>query len=286
MFKVILFTVVFVFSNMLVGISHDYEAIIEIEPEYEIVTLTITAYAPSDNRSGICADDNPNVTATGTKPRKGVIAANFRRFPPGTKMYIPGYGFGIVEDTGGAMIRNPNHIDVCVDTYEEAIKWGKRTLQVKVYKHKEDDVMEKFIQERYEVYKAKNTLYGDSFVQSLDKWGSIAFAVRASDKLNRIRQLLSNKNFDKELSIVNDESLKDTVLDLFTYVCMYDAYVNQIDVLESMKIIANDPYDMAPYLFCQYGEKKEFLLHNQNPDDWELFENVVTLLKEYVKQCK
>jgi hypothetical protein len=204
-------------------------------------------------------------------------------------MYIPVYGFGVVEDTGGAMIMDPKKIDVFMNTYEEAIKWGRRTLQVKVYKNnnkKEDNALDKFIQERYELYKAKNTLYGDSFVQSLDKWGNIAFAVRAGDKLNRIRQLLSNKNFDKELSIVNDESLKDTVLDLFTYVCMYDAYVNQIDVLESMKIIAGDLYDMAPYLFCQYGENKEFLLHNQDPADWELFENIVTLLKGYIEQCK
>ena len=107
----------------------------ENPPDGIIITiqLIVTAYAPYDNKSGICNDGNPNKTATGTKPDWGTIAVNPNKFPYGTKFYIPGYGHGIAEDTGGAMRRNSNKIDVYMDTYEEAIAWGKQELDVIVY---------------------------------------------------------------------------------------------------------------------------------------------------------
>ncbi len=45
-------------------------------------------------------------TATGTIPHYGTIAVDPRVIPLGTKMYIPGYGIGIAEDTGGAIKGN------------------------------------------------------------------------------------------------------------------------------------------------------------------------------------
>jgi 3D (Asp-Asp-Asp) domain-containing protein len=43
-------------------------------------------------------------TATGTTVRKGTVAVDPRVIPLGTRMYIPGYGAGVAEDTGGAII--------------------------------------------------------------------------------------------------------------------------------------------------------------------------------------
>ena len=43
-------------------------------------------------------------------------------------MYIEGYGEGIAADIGGAI--KGNRIDLCFDTYEEAIQWGRRTVKV------------------------------------------------------------------------------------------------------------------------------------------------------------
>jgi hypothetical protein len=43
------------------------------------------------------------ITATGTRARRGTIAADPLRYPYGTIMYIPGYGLGRVEDCGGAI---------------------------------------------------------------------------------------------------------------------------------------------------------------------------------------
>lgn len=45
-------------------------------------------------------------TATGTTVRKGTVAVDPRVIPLGTGMYIPGYGYGTAEDTGGAVIGN------------------------------------------------------------------------------------------------------------------------------------------------------------------------------------
>ena len=45
-------------------------------------------------------------TATGTVPHYGTVAVDPSVIPLGTKMYIPGYGIGTAEDTGGAIKGN------------------------------------------------------------------------------------------------------------------------------------------------------------------------------------
>jgi 3D (Asp-Asp-Asp) domain-containing protein len=70
-------------------------------------------------------------TATGTTVRKGTVAVDPRVIPLGTSMYIPGYGYGVAEDTGGAVVGNiidlgygPNdvkdwrsrYVDICILT--------------------------------------------------------------------------------------------------------------------------------------------------------------------------
>jgi len=71
------------------------------------------------------------VTASGTKARKGTIAADTRIFPFGTILYIEGYGYGRVEDRGGAI--KGNHIDLYFRTHQQALEWGKKTKRVKVW---------------------------------------------------------------------------------------------------------------------------------------------------------
>lgn len=63
-------------------------------------------------------------------------------------------------------------------------------------------------------YAAKNHDYGNSFEQSLDKFGLLAAIVRMGDKMNRI-EALSKKEIE-----VKDESIKDTLLDLASYSIM------------------------------------------------------------------
>ena len=73
------------------------------------------------------------VTASGTKAEKGTIAADTRYFPFGTVMRIPGYGTGNVEDRGGD-IKGPARIDLFFKTHKQALEWGRRRVQVEVWR--------------------------------------------------------------------------------------------------------------------------------------------------------
>lgn len=80
---------------------------------------------------------NPNhpsygITYSGVKVRRdtySTIAADLRVFPLGTVLYIPGYGYGVVADKGGAI--RGNKIDLYFETKQDVYsKWGKRTVDV------------------------------------------------------------------------------------------------------------------------------------------------------------
>ena len=64
-------------------------------------------------------------------PQDGTIAADTRFYPFGTRMYIPGYGWGIVEDRGGA-IKGKSRIDIFYDSHTDALRWGRRRVQVTI----------------------------------------------------------------------------------------------------------------------------------------------------------
>ena len=101
--------------------------------KYRVEKLIVTAYAPFDNKSGICNDGDPSKTSTGTRPDWGAIAVNPKRFPYGTKFYVEGYGYGEGLDTGGAMRKNSNKIDVFFMKHSDAIAWGVREIDVIVF---------------------------------------------------------------------------------------------------------------------------------------------------------
>jgi uncharacterized protein YabE (DUF348 family)/3D (Asp-Asp-Asp) domain-containing protein len=67
-------------------------------------------------------------TATGAKARYGVAAVDPHVIPLGTKLYIPGYGYAVAADTGGAI--KGNRVDLCFDTRAEAFRWGRRTVTI------------------------------------------------------------------------------------------------------------------------------------------------------------
>ena len=67
-------------------------------------------------------------TATGTVPAYGTIAVDPSVIPLGTRMYIPGYGYGVARDTGGAI--KGTRIDLFFDSYAQAIRWGRRSVTI------------------------------------------------------------------------------------------------------------------------------------------------------------
>ena len=76
------------------------------------------------------------VTASGTVAAKGTIAADPAVYPFGTKIEIPGYGSGTVQDIGGSI--KGAHIDIWFPSHAEALAWGARKLKVKVENSQEN----------------------------------------------------------------------------------------------------------------------------------------------------
>jgi len=68
------------------------------------------------------------VTASGTKAKRGTIAADPKVFPFGTHLHVPGYGPGTVEDVGGSI--RGRHVDIWFPSHAEARKWGSKWLKV------------------------------------------------------------------------------------------------------------------------------------------------------------
>jgi len=64
-------------------------------------------------------------------PRDGTIAADTRYYGFGTRMYIPGYGWGAVEDRGSA-IKGPKRLDVFINSHRRALKWGRKKIRVEI----------------------------------------------------------------------------------------------------------------------------------------------------------
>lgn len=64
-------------------------------------------------------------------PRRGTIAADRDHYPFGTEMYVPGWGWGVVEDVGGA-IQGPAHIDIFMRRHRRTERWGRQHLSVEI----------------------------------------------------------------------------------------------------------------------------------------------------------
>ena len=65
------------------------------------------------------------------------------------------------------------------------------------------------------LYERKNHDYGNSFSETYRKLGVISATTRMLDKMNRIVSLVT-----KDKHEVNDESLRDTLIDLANYAVM------------------------------------------------------------------
>lgn len=71
-------------------------------------------------------------TSSGTPAVKGAIAADPRVIPPGTQVYVPGYGYGVVRDRGSAI--KGKILDCCYNSYKEAKQHGRQHVNVLVLK--------------------------------------------------------------------------------------------------------------------------------------------------------
>ncbi len=69
-------------------------------------------------------------TASGEYVRQGIIAADPRVLPIGTKVYIEGMGTFVVKDTGGFI--KGNRVDIWMPKTSQAMSFGRRNVQLTV----------------------------------------------------------------------------------------------------------------------------------------------------------
>lgn len=101
------------------GAARPMAAILRAPADGKSLDVVATAYHPGEG--GMNA-------ATGARLGFGIIAVDPDVIPLGTRMYVPGYGYGVAADTGGAI--KGNRIDVCLESPAEVDDWGVRAVTV------------------------------------------------------------------------------------------------------------------------------------------------------------
>lgn len=112
----------------------------------------------------------------------------------------------------------------------------------------------------YKVFQLKNAAYGNSFMNSIKKYGLIAAIVRISDKLERINTLINNPTLD-----TNNESLQDSYEDLINYcimtlVYLEHGYLNSNDFIIQYKNTQEKVIDN----YAEYYNSNENVKENLN----------------------
>jgi len=92
---------------------------------YSGTKMDVVATGYSPQQSGMNSR-----TATGALARRGVVAVDKSVIPLGTRIYVPGYGEAVAADTGGGV--KGAHIDLCFDTVDEAVRWGRRSVTITI----------------------------------------------------------------------------------------------------------------------------------------------------------
>ena len=78
--------------------------------------------------------------------------------------------------------------------------------------------MKEIQKQAYELFVKKNIDYGDSFA----KYGIIGVLMRIEDKIQRAMTITNNG-----VNLINDEGIKDTLLDLHNYAAMALMLLNE-----------------------------------------------------------
>ena len=134
----------------------------------------------------------------------------------------------VIQQTIGDLATLANEVQYKKITPEEICK-GLDAIRVNLEVLRENDKtlsntsahqFKDIVKGMIETYVRKNHDYGNSFDKSLDKFGLVASVVRIGDKMNRIESLVQKK------AMVQDESIRDTLLDMANYAIMTVMWVD------------------------------------------------------------
>lgn len=134
----------------------------------------------------------------------------------------------VIQQTIGDLATLANEVQYKKITPEEICK-GLDAIRVNLEVLEENDKtlsntsahqFKDIVKGMIETYVRKNHDYGNSFDKSLDKFGLVASVVRIGDKMNRIEYLVQKK------AMVQDESIRDTLLDMANYAIMTVMWVD------------------------------------------------------------
>jgi hypothetical protein len=78
----------------------------------------------------------------------------------------------------------------------------------------------------YDLFKRKNADYGDAFAT----YGAVGVIVRMGDKISRLSSISTTN-----ITLVNDESMKDTLMDLHNYSAMALMLLEEEEQKKNMK---------------------------------------------------
>lgn len=127
--------------------------------QFESKTVVATGYTAGIESTGkVPGDLAYGITFSGLPVQRDVystVAADPSVFPIGTVLFVPGYGYGVVADTGSAI--KGNRIDLYYETVEAVYdEWGKQ--EVDVYIIKEGDGT--LTQEQFNELNKQNSIHG------------------------------------------------------------------------------------------------------------------------------
>ena len=127
-----------------------------------------------------------------------------------------------------------------------------------------NDTMREQYDGQYKTFCKKNSDYGNSFEESLDKHGIVAGVVRMGDKMNRLESLTD----DSRTQQVGSESLLDTLEDLSNYAAMTACWLKGVRA-----------EDGEEETICIMGDDRPILIRKNGKDIIPDDDNVVDAMR-------
>lgn len=122
---------------------------------------------------------------------------------------------------------------------------------------------------QYSTFCKKNSDYGNSFEESLDKHGIVASIIRMSDKMNRLEALTD----DSRTQQVGSESLLDTLEDLSNYAALTACWLKGVRA-----------EDGEEETICIMGDDRAILIRKKGKDHPHNDDDQIDLMR-YAAEC-